>query len=137
MKIHATKPTIKSMNLIVPVDGLITIDDKGYADVSAKCATILVKGTSDWEFVGGAKEDPKSAAEETEQKPEDATVEEPEKEQEEADNEEDALKEEDLEAMTVAQLQEWCKEAGFPESEYKGLKKSLLIAYIMKKASAE
>ena len=137
MKIHATKPTIKSMNLIVPVDGLITIDDKGYADVSAKCATILVKGTSDWEFVGGAKEDSKPAAEETEQKPEDAIVEEPEKEQEEADNEEDALKEEDLEAMTVAQLQEWCKEAGFPESEYKGLKKSLLIAYIMKKASAE
>lgn len=136
MKIHATKPTIKSMNLIVPVDGLITIDDKGYADVSAKCATLLVKGTSDWEFVGGAKkEDPKPAAEATEEKPTDTPAEEPENEQEETKEEEDTLKKEDLEAMTVAQLKEWCKEAGLPEAEYKDLKKSLLIAYILKKAA--
>lgn len=141
MKIHATKPTIKSMNLIVPIDGLITIDDKGYADVSAKCAAALVKGTSDWEFVGGApkaekKEDQKPAEEATEKKPADTPAGEGEEEQEQKENEEEeTLKKEDLEAMTVAQLKEWCKEAGLPEAEYKDLKKSLLIAYILKKAA--
>ena len=129
------------MNLIVPIDGLITIDEKGYADVSAKCAAALVKGTSDWEFVGGApkaekKEDPKPAEEATEKKPADAPAGEGEKEQEQKENEEEeTLKKEDLEAMTVAQLKEWCQEARLPEAEYKNLKKDLLIAYILKKAA--
>ena len=141
MKIHATKPTIKSMNLIVPIDGLITIDDKGYADVSAKCAAALVKGTSDWEFVGGApkaekEEDQKPAEEATEKKPADTLADEGDTEQEQKENEEEeTLKKEDLEAMTVAQLKDWCQEAGLPEAEYKNLKKDLLIAYILKKAA--
>ena len=141
MKIHATKSTIKSMNLIVPIDGLITIDDKGYADVSAKCAAALVKGTSDWEFVGGApkaekNEDSKPAEEAAENKPADVPAGDGEKEQEQEENEdEETLKKEDTEAMTVTQLKEWCQEAGFPEAEYKNLKKDLLIAYILKKAA--
>lgn len=129
------------MNLIVPIDGLITIDDKGYADVSAKCAAALVKGTSDWEFVGGApkaekNEDSKHAEEAAENKPADVPAGEDEKEQEQEENEdEETLKKEDLEAMTVTQLKEWCQEAGLPEAEYKNLKKDLLIAYILKKAA--
>ena len=138
MKIHATKPAIKSMNLIVPVDGLITIDDKGYADVSAKCATLLVKGTSDWEFVGGAKkEDPKPAVEATEQKPADAPAAEPESEQEEAKEEQkkDEFSEENLKLLKVEELKATCKDLGLPEAEWKNLKKDLLVAYILKKAA--
>ncbi len=145
MKIHATKPTIKSMNLIVPIDGLITIDEKGYADVSAKCAAALVKGTSDWEFVGGApkaekKEDPKPAEEATEKKPADAPAGEGEKEQETEQKEDETdgkktLTQEELELLTVKELKETCKEAGWPEAEYKNLSKGLLIAYILKKAN--
>lgn len=138
MKIHATKSTIKSMNLIVPIDGLITIDDQGYADVSAKCAAALVKGTSDWEFVGGAPkdEDSKHDEEATKKGLTGAPDDEGEKGQEQKEGDDEVtLKKEDLEAMTVSQLKEWCQEAELPEAEYKNLKKDLLIAYILKKAT--
>lgn len=50
MKIKAKNQNVASMELIVPVDGRISIDANGVADVSAKCAAALVKGTNDWEY---------------------------------------------------------------------------------------
>ena len=42
MKIKAKNPKNSSMQLIVPVDGLITIDANGVTDVSAKCAAVAL-----------------------------------------------------------------------------------------------
>ena len=50
MKIKAKNPNIASMKLIVPIDGLITIDAKGETEVSTQCALCLVKNTNDWEY---------------------------------------------------------------------------------------
>ena len=113
MKIQATKSSIKSMRLCVPFDGIIEIDEKGIADVSAKCAVELVKNTSDWKYVG---------------KSEDA-------ETEENDGAEDAeeLTADKLKTLKATELRAMCEEAGFPEDEYKDLKKSELIDYLLAK----
>jgi len=50
MKIKAKNPNIASMKLIVPIDGLITIDANGEVEVSTQCALCLVKNTNDWEY---------------------------------------------------------------------------------------
>ena len=50
MKIKAKNQNVASMELIVPVDGRISIDANGVAEVSAKCAAALVKGTNDWDY---------------------------------------------------------------------------------------
>lgn len=67
MKIKAKNSKIASMKLIVPVDGEITIDANGVADVSGKCAVALVNGTNDWEYATKAKNAPKEANEDEEE----------------------------------------------------------------------
>lgn len=140
MKIQATKSSIKSMRLYVPFDGIIEIDEKGIADVSAKCAVELVKNTSDWKYVGkaeDAEETLKGDAKETKEPETDKPVEEPEKdaEAEENDDEEDAeeLTADKLKTLKATELRAMCEEAGFPEDEYKDLKKSELIDYLLAK----
>ena len=119
MKIKAKNQGVASMELIVPVDGRITIDANGVAEVSPKCAAVLVKGTNDWEY---AKK---------------ATVVE-EDDEEEDDNEGEASDREKFEAhldtLTLAQMKDLAKEGEMPEEEYEKLNsKKLMKAYLLKK----
>ncbi len=110
MKIKAKNSKVASMKLCVPVDGVISIDVDGVANVSPKCAEILVKGTNDWGYV----------VEETETKEENVSKEEYAKE---------------FSSMKFDELQQIASEAGFPEAEWSRLSKKLLIAYLVEKTS--
>lgn len=132
MKIKAKNSKIASMKLCVPVDGVISIDHSGVAEVSPKCAALLVKGTNDWEYLK------KSAAKtEEEEKPSTDEVEEPEAEDEEI--EEDGKSDRErfeayLDGLTVAQMKDYAKEGNLPAEEYDKLSsKKLMKAYLLKK----
>lgn len=132
MKIKAKNSKIASMKLCVPVDGVISIDHSGVAEVSPKCAALLVKGTNDWEYLK------KSAAKtEEEEKTSTDEVEEPEAEEEET--EEDVKSDRErfeayLDGLTVAQMKDYAKEGNLPAEEYDKLSsKKLMKAYLLKK----
>lgn len=132
MKIKAKNSKIASMKLCVPVDGVISIDHNGVAEVSPKCAALLVKGTNDWEYLK------KSAAKtEEEEKTSTDEVEEPEVEEEET--EEDGKSDRErfeayLDGLTVAQMKDYAKEGNLPAEEYDKLSsKKLMKAYLLKK----
>lgn len=132
MKIKAKNSKIASMKLCVPVDGVISIDQNGVAEVSPKCAALLVKGTNDWEYLK------KSAAKtEEEEKTSTDEVEEPEAEEEET--EEDGKSDRErfeayLDGLTVAQMKDYAKEGNLPAKEYDKLSsKKLMKAYLLKK----
>lgn len=132
MKIKAKNSKIASMKLCVPVDGVISIDHNGVAEVSPKCAALLVKGTNDWEYLK------KSAAKtEEEEKTSTDEVEEPESEEEET--EEDGKSDRErfeayLDGLTVAQMKDYAKEGNLPAEEYDKLSsKKLMKAYLLKK----
>lgn len=132
MKIKAKNSKIASMKLCVPVDGVISIDHNGVAEVSPKCAALLVKGTNDWEYLK------KSAAKtEEEEKTSTDEVEEPEAEEEET--EEDGKSDRErfeayLDGLTVAQMKNYAKEGNLPAEEYDKLSsKKLMKAYLLKK----
>ena len=76
--------------------------------MSEKCAEQLLTIEDDWEKVG-----------------------------ETADEQNDETTAEDFEkkvkGMTVAELQDMCKEAGLPEEEWEGLKKKELVSYVVEK----
>ena len=116
MKIKVKNPKNSSLQIIVPVDGLITIDANGVAEVSAKCAAVLVTSTNDWEYVKKA-----AAADE-----------------EEDDVDEDVSDRDKFEAhldtLTLAQMKDLAKEGEMPEEEYNKLSsKKLMKAYLLKK----
>ena len=123
MKIKAKNQNIASMKLIVPIDGLITIDANGEAEVSPKCAVLLVSNTNDWQYVG------KAAKEVTEDPDEEDDAE----GTENVKKSERELLEEKVKTAKIAELKEMCVEAEFPEDEWKSLSKALLSAYILKK----
>lgn len=119
MKIKAKNQNVASMELIVPVDGRISIDANGVAEVSAKCAAALVKGTNDWDYAKKA-----TTAQDDEE--------------EEDDNEGEATDRErfetHLDTLTLAQMKEYAKEGEMPEEEYEKLNsKKLMKAYLLKK----
>lgn len=117
MKIKAKNSNaVANRRLIVPCDGLITIDGNGCAEVSAACAEALVKGTNDWDY---AEKNSKSL--ETE---------------EEVELKEREKFEKELENMTVNQMKDLCREGGFDEAEWKNLKKATLAAYLLDKFDA-
>lgn len=125
MKIKAKNPrALACVRLIVPVDGLITIDSEGEVEVSAACAEALVNGTSDWEYAESGAPATGVDAEE---------VEETESEEEIAEPNEREKFSAELENMTVAQMKDLCREGGFPEDEWKSLKKATLAAYLLDK----
>ena len=140
MKIKAINPTIVAMQLIVPIDGLISIDENGIADVSPKCATMLVKGTSDWAFVSG-----KSAAEkdaEVEKQNHEPQVEtevvdaasETETAEEEVEEKERKKFEEMLASMNLDEMKKYAAEADIAESEYASINtKKLMRAFLLQK----
>lgn len=120
MKIKSKNPNVVSMALIVPVDGRINVDSNGIADVSPKCAVLLVKGTNDWEYA-------KKNVEEKE-------------EVEEIENETDSEVSDcdkfasHLDTLTLNQMKELAKEGEMPEEEYEKLSsKKLMKAYLLKK----
>ena len=123
MKIKAKNQNIASMKLIVPIDGLITIDANGEAEVSPKCAVLLVSNTNDWQYVGKAA---KEVTEGHDEEDDDEGTENVEKSERE-------LLEEKVKTAKIAELKEMCVEAEFPEEEWKNLSKALLSAYILKK----
>lgn len=118
MKIKAKNQNVASMELIVPVDGRISIDANGVAEVSAKCAAALVKGTNDWDYAKKA-----TAIQDDE---------------EEDDNEDEATDRDKfaahLDTLTLAQMKDLAKEGEMPEEEYEKLNsKKLMKAYLLKK----
>ena len=140
MKIKAKNSKIASMKLCVPVDGVISIDRNGVAEVSPKCAALLVKGTNDWEYLkksaAKTEEEEKTSTEEEEKTSTDE-VEEPEAEEEET--EEDGKSDRErfeayLDGLTVAQMKDYSKEGNLPAEEYDKLSsKKLMKAYLLKK----
>lgn len=134
MKIKAKNKKIVSMKLCVPVDGVISIDHSGVAEVSPKCAALLVKGTNDWEYL-------KKAAAKTEEVEEASTDDDEEDEDEEDEDEEDDNVKSDrerfeayLDGLTVAQMKDYAKEGNLPSKEYEKLSsKKLMKAYLLKK----
>ena len=123
MKIKAKNQNIASMKLIVPIDGLITIDANGEAEVSPKCAVLLVSNTNDWQYVGKAAKEVTEGHDEEDDAEGTENVEKSERE----------LLEEKVKTAKIAELKEMCVEAEFPEDEWKSLSKALLSAYILKK----
>lgn len=109
MKIKAKK--LVGRKLIVPVDGLIDIDEFGIAEVSEEAASFLVESTKDWEIVNEEK-----------------GVEKPGKEKVEEDETIAAFK-----AMKPEELVEFVKEAGYPEADWKKFeeKPKLLAGYLI------
>ena len=132
MKIKAKNNKIASMKLCVPVDGVISIDHSGVAEVSPKCAALLVKGTNDWEYL-------KKSAAKTEEEERTSTDEVEEPEAEEEETEEDGKSDRErfeayLDGLTVAQMKDYAKEGNLPAEEYDKLSsKKLMKAYLLKK----
>lgn len=108
MKIKAKNSKVFGIKLNVPVDGLIEIDVNGVAEVSEKAAKMLVNGTNDWEYFNDSEGDDGNEVDEVIS---------------------------GLKKMTLAQMIDMAKEAGYPESEYQKFakKEKLMLAYLIKK----
>ena len=106
MKIKAKNSRVFGIKLNVPVDGLIEIDANGVAEVSEKAAKMLVNGTNDWEYFNDS---------------------------EGGDGVDEVIN--GLKRMTLSQMIDMAKEAGYPESEYQKFakKEKLMLAYLIKK----
>ena len=130
MKIQAKNQDIKSMKLSVPVDGLIEIDENGIAEVSEKCGTMLILGTSDWkEFkagkgTGDTEKDGEQDAEDVDEAKKPST---------------DKEIIEGLNKMPLEACIATAKEAGYPETEWGKLIKNekaaekLMQKYLVRK----
>jgi len=130
MKIKAKNEKLVSTELIVPIDGKITIDAKGEADVSAKCASLLVNSTNDWDFVKGKK---KAEVDEQDEEEDENEDEENEDDEEEDENEDDEVID-GINSMNFKQMQDMATEAKYPVEEWEKLKsKALLSQYLINK----
>ena len=135
MKIKAINKDVKSMKLIVPVDGLIDIDANGVAEVSPNCGKMLIEGTNDWKEYSEGKDTKKDekeaekAAETTENGDEDVTDKQP--------TDEEVV--EGLEKLSLEECINMAKEAGYPQKEWEKLSKNekaaenLMRKYLIKK----
>lgn len=113
MKIKAKNPSVKSMKLIVPIDGMIDIDANGVAEVTEKAAELLVNKTNDWSYV-------------------DSEVK---KQLEKEIVDEDAQVVAGIKKMKIEEMIAMAKEAEYPESEWNKFsqKPKLMAAYLIKK----
>lgn len=117
MKIKAKNPNLISMKLNVPVDGQISIDAKGIADVSAKCAALLVTGTKDWAYLSKKAE-----------------IEEEEEEEVETEETDRDKFESHLKTLKLEELKALAEEGEMPREEWEKLSsKKLMTAYLLKK----
>lgn len=115
MKIKAKNPSVKSMALIIPVDGKIEIDANGIVDVSDKAAKMLVNGTRDWDYydktlINGNNDSNNEKSE-------------------------DEVVVSGIKKMKLEEMITMANEAGYPESEWKRFSKKdkLMAAYLIKK----
>ncbi len=111
---------VHDMNLIVPIDGVITIDGNGEAEVSDACADVLVNCTNDWmrsEVISDDKRDNVINNDNN-------------------DKSEREILEERVKKSTVEELRNICKEMNFDEDEYGKLSKKNLQKYILDKYDA-
>lgn len=113
MKIKAKNPSVKSMKLIVPIDGMIDIDANGVAEVTEKAAELLVNKTNDWSYV-------------------DSDVK---KQVEKEVIDEDAQVVAGIKKMKIEEMIAMAKEAEYPEAEWNKFsqKPKLMAAYLIKK----
>ena len=139
MKIKSNKKSIASMKLIVPIDGLITIDAEGCVEVSDKCAEVLVKNTSDWQYAEKDEDETETGQENetgsegTESDDDEGVGADDEEDDDDSEKSERELLEEKVQNAKAAELKDMCSEAGFPEKEWKNLSKKDLAAYILQK----
>lgn len=125
MKIKAKNAKIASMKLCVPIDGVINIDHDGIAEVSAKCATFLVKGTNDWDYLRKTvdediKENAVEIALENVVKSDELT------EREKFENY--------IDGLSVSEMKNYASEGNLPAEEYDKISsKKLMKAYLLKK----
>lgn len=131
MKIKSKNLKVVSLRLIVPIDGLISVDAHGCAEVSPKCAAALVRGTNDWDYV---RKDKETSSEETE---EEQVPEAPSPESEEV--EETPLSEREqferyLDSLTMEGMRKFAEEGGSPREEWEKIStKKLMKVYLLKK----
>lgn len=111
---------VHDMNLIVPIDGVITIDGNGEAEVSDACADVLVNCTNDWMRSEVISDDECDNVINNENN----------------DKSEREILEERVKKSTVEELRNICKEMNFDEDEYGKLSKKNLQKYILDKYDA-
>lgn len=134
MKIVAKNKNIKSMQLNVPIDGCIEINENGIAEVSRSCGEMLINGTLDWKEFSD-EEDTDESAKEPEQGNNDGN--------QESEKDSDAVSNEEIiEGLKKLSLEECiatAKEANYPEKEWEKLAKNekaaekLMRQYLVKK----
>lgn len=114
MKIKAKNPSVKSMKLIIPIDGMIDIDANSIADVSEKAAELLVNKTNDWSYLDEEKENQEKGGKEID---------------------EDAKVIAGIKKMEIGEMIATAKEAEYPEDEWAKFteKPKLMAAYLIKK----
>lgn len=122
IKIKAKKESVRSMNLIVPIDGMITIDGNGEVEVSEQCAELLTTCTSDWEALEPIND---------ENSENDANDDNNDGNEDERD-----ILEKRVKKSNAEELKDICKEMEFPEEEWEKLSKKNLQKYIMDKYDA-
>lgn len=112
MKIKAKNSSVKSMKLIVPIDGIIDIDANGVTEVTDKAADLLVNKTNDWNYLDA--EDKKLDKEPID---------------------EDAEVVAGIKKMKIEDMIAMAKEAEYPEAEWNKFsqKPKLMAAYLIKK----
>ena len=116
MKIKAKNSSVKSMKLIVPIDGIIDIDANGVTEVTDKAADLLVNKTNDWNYLD---------------------VEDKKLDKEPID--EDAEVVAGIKKMKIEDMIAMAKEAEYPEAEWNKFsqKPKLMAAYLIKKYNEE
>lgn len=127
VKIVTTKPSRFGKKLIVPNAGEVQISVEGTLEVDAETAEILVEKSVGWDYVSKAPAKKEIKKE---------VVEEPISEEpvvEEMAEETTTNGEVDLSDYTKKELQQLASDAEMPESEWKKLNKSNLVAYLNEK----
>lgn len=121
MKVRIKTKSIKSTKLIMPIDGLVEIDADGIAEVSEKCAEIMVNKTNSWEMVDGAVEAETEESETSETET-----------GEESETETRADFEKKIRLMKFADLKEFAIESGCDKNEVDSItSKKEMVNYLL------
>lgn len=135
MKIKLKNNKLGITNLIVPIDGMISINPEGVAEVSEQCGEILLGQIDNWEKVvkkTAAETTTPAADEKTEETKKDSKEEDSKEENEELTDEQII---EGIKSLSLEEAINLAKESGYPEKEWKKMsaKANLMSAYLIKK----
>ncbi len=136
MKIKLKNNKLGIANLIVPIDGMISINPEGVAEVSEQCGKILLGQIDNWEEVVDKKTAAKTtspvADENTEETKEDSNEEDSNEDNEELTDEQII---EGIKSLSLEEAINLAKESGYPEKEWGKMstKANLMPAYLIKK----